>query len=112
MPVAALAMLAAMRTEDVVVAELQERVVLITGDEVDAAAVAAVAAAGASSRDEFLAAKGNTAVASVSSTHGDFGFVDEHWGAGKSLIRPDEGLSYSAGWMLMNRPEWPLSSNL
>ena len=78
MLVAAFAMPAAVRTERVVVAEFQERVFLIVGDQVDAAAVTAVASARTASGDKLFPPKGNTAVPAVSGVHRDFGFVYEH----------------------------------
>ena len=78
MLVAAFAVPAAVRAKRVVEAEFQERVFLVVGDQVDAAAVAAVTAARTAPRDELLPPKGNATVTAVSGVHRDFGFVDEH----------------------------------
>jgi len=78
MLVAAFAVPAAVRTERVVVAEFQERVFLIVGDQVDAAAVAAVTSARTASGDKLFPPKGNTAVPAVSGVDRDFRFVYEH----------------------------------
>ena len=48
------------------------------GDDVDRAAVAAVAAVGAAARDELLAAEAQAAVAAVAGSDVDVDFVDEH----------------------------------
>ena len=48
------------------------------GDDVDGAAVAAVAAVGAAARDELLAAEAEAAVAAVAGGDVDVDFVDEH----------------------------------
>src|SRR5678815_2490763 len=78
MPVAAFAMAAAARTKDMLVTKLQESVVLVAGDDVDAAAVPAVSATRPAPGNEFFPPEGDASVATVSSTHGDLGFVDEH----------------------------------
>ena len=77
--IAALAMLAAARAKDVVVTKFEERVVLIARDDVDAATIAAVSAARAPAGNEFLPTKGDASMAAVSGSHGNLGFVDEHW---------------------------------
>ena len=48
------------------------------GDDVDGAAVAAVAAVGAAARDELLAAEAQAAGAAVRRPHEDVDLVDEH----------------------------------
>ena len=68
---------AAVRTERVVVAEFEERVFLIVGDQVDAAAVAAVTSARTASGDELFPPKGNASVPAVYGVHRDFGLVYE-----------------------------------
>src|SRR4030095_8973803 len=84
--IAAFTVFAAAGAEDVVVAELEECVVLIARDDVDAAAVATVTAAGTAPRDELLPQKGDASVPAVSGTDGDLGFVDEHGGRGADVL--------------------------
>ena len=59
-------------------AEVDERVLAGGGDDVDGAAVAAVAAVGPAARDELLAAEAQAAVAAVAGGDVDVDFVDEH----------------------------------
>src|SRR5271168_2399719 len=56
----------------------QQGVLVDSGDELDAAALPAVAARWASARDELLPAEGHTAAAAVSGFHVDSGFVNKH----------------------------------
>ena len=86
------------------------------GDDVDRAAVAAVAAARAAARHELLAAERQAAASAVSGRDVDVDFVDEHrnlvigdWRSGNALTRsPDHPITkfadYSTGMMLMTRP--------
>jgi hypothetical protein len=64
-------------TEYVVEAEFEEGVFVGVRDQIDAAAVAAVAAAGTALGDELLPPEGNAAVPAVTGLNCDFGFVDE-----------------------------------
>ena len=59
------------------VAEVRQRVQPLPRDQVDVAAVAAVAAVRPAERDELLAAKADHAAAAVAGLHLDRGFVDE-----------------------------------
>jgi len=52
--------------------------VVEVGFEVDAAAVAAVAARGTAARNVFFAAEGHAAVAAVAGLHEDLGFINKH----------------------------------
>ena len=63
--------------EFAVVAVAQQRIVVGVGFQIDAAAVAAVAAGRTTARDEFLAAKRHAAVPAVPGFHQYFCFVDE-----------------------------------
>ena len=72
------AVLAALRLVFGVVAEVNERVVLLGADHDDIAAPAAVAARGAAAGDELLTAEGHAAVAAVASFDPNFCFIDEH----------------------------------
>src|SRR5581483_550132 len=76
--VRAFAVAPAVRLEFPVVAVAQQRVVVRIGLDVDAAAVAAVAAGGSSARNIFLAAECHAAVAAVAGLHVDFCFIDKH----------------------------------
>ena len=77
MAIAAFAVAAAFGSEDVIVAEFQEGVLVAIGDEVDVAAVAAITAAGSALWHELLAAEGNAAMTAVACFDCDLGFVDE-----------------------------------
>ena len=77
---AAHAVLAALRLELALVAEVDQGVEVFVGLDPDVAAVAAVAAVGPAQRDELLAPEAHAAVAAVSGDHCDFGFVDEFHG--------------------------------
>jgi len=77
-PVAALAVPAAAGAELALVAEIQQRVELAGADEHHVAALAAVAAAGAAARDEFLPPEGDAAVAAGAGPDLDGGVIDEH----------------------------------
>ena len=59
-------------------AEVNERVAVRIGDEIDRAALAAVAAIGTAARDELLAAEAERAAAAVAGLDVDVDFVDEH----------------------------------
>ena len=67
-------------------AEVNERVAVRIGDEIDRAALAAVAAVGAAARDELLAPEAEGAAAAVAGVDVDVDFVDEH-GDRRSGIR-------------------------
>ncbi len=59
-------------------AEVDEGVVAEGGGHEDVAAVAAVAAGGASAGNELFAAEGHAAIATVASFYTDFCFIDKH----------------------------------
>ncbi len=70
-------------------AEVDEGVQVRAGDDVDRAAVSAVASAGTAARDIFLSPEGQTAAAAVSCRDVDVYFVDEHliiWPSGHFVI--------------------------
>jgi hypothetical protein len=71
---------AAFGAECVIESELQERIFVDVRRDVDTAAIAAVAAARAAPRDEFLSAEGDATMSAVPGLNCDFGFVDEHDG--------------------------------
>ena len=77
----AFAVAAAVGFEFAIVAVAQQRVVVRIRFEVDAAAMAAVAARRSAARHEFFAAKRDAAVSAVAGLHVDFGFVNEHHGS-------------------------------
>ena len=79
MTIAALTMASTRGAECLIEAEFEKRVLVRIGHEIDAAAVASVAAAGPASRHELLPPEGNTAMSAIAGPYGDFGFVDEHW---------------------------------
>jgi hypothetical protein len=58
--------------------EMQQSVVVFARDKNDIAAPPAVAAAGSSARNEFLAAKRKTAIAAVARLHADSYFINKH----------------------------------
>src|SRR5207342_3436524 len=74
------AVLAAPGAELLLVAEVDQRVEVLVGDQPDAAAIATVAAIGAAERNELLTAEANATVAAVTCDDLDFGFVDEFHG--------------------------------
>ncbi len=65
-------------------AEVDERVDVGAGNDVDRPAVPAVAAAGAAARDELLAAEREAALSAVARFDVDVDFVDEHLLEGKN----------------------------
>jgi hypothetical protein len=75
--IAAFAVPSASGAEHVVESEFEKRVFVGVGDEIDAAAVAAIATAGTALRDELLPPESNAAVPAVTGFDCDFGFVDE-----------------------------------
>ncbi|KAG1364579.1 hypothetical protein G6F61_013821 [Rhizopus arrhizus] len=72
---AAHAVLAALRLEDAVMAEVDQGVQVFVGADVHAAARTAVAAVRAAERNELLATEANASVAAVAGEHFDFCFV-------------------------------------
>src|SRR5690606_21650832 len=75
------AVLAALGTEPLLVAEVDQGIEVFRRLQPHAATVAAVAAVRPAERDELLAPESHAAVAAVAGGGGDFGFVDEfHWG--------------------------------
>ncbi len=76
--VGAFAVTAAIGFEFAIVAVAQKRVVVRIRFEINAAAVAAVAAGRTAARNEFLASKRNAAVAAVAGLHQYFCFVNKH----------------------------------
>ena len=77
-PIAALAVTAALGFMLGVEAEVQQRILVLVGDQVDVAAAAAIAAARPSARDELLPPERQAAIAAVARLHVDSDFVDEH----------------------------------
>ena len=75
--VASSAVLSAFGSENMVITKLQKGVFVVITDEVDAAAVAAISAAGTAARNKFLAAESDAAVSAVSGFDSDPGLVDE-----------------------------------
>ena len=81
--VRAFAVASAIGLEFAIVAVAQKRVVVRIRFEINAAAVAAVAARRAAARNVFFAAERDAAVAAVAGLHENFGFVNEHVGQPK-----------------------------
>src|SRR5690606_26731206 len=79
---AAHAVLAALGLELALVAEVDQGVEVLVGQQPDVAALAAVAAVRPAQRDELLAPEAHAAVAAVAGSDGDFSFVDQLHGAG------------------------------
>jgi hypothetical protein len=81
--------LAALGRELGMKAEVDEGVDVRAGDNVDRAAVPAVAAARAAARDELLAAERQTATPAVARFDVNVDFVDENtlYSSGRTLIR-------------------------
>lgn len=75
-------------------AEVDERVAVGIGDEIDGAAAAAVAAIGSAARNEFLPAETESAAAAVAGGDMDLDFVYEQRST----------LAYSTGRTLIRRP--------
>jgi len=75
--VAAFAVPSAFGAEDMVESEFEKRVLVGIRDEIDVAAVTAIAAAGTALRDELLPPEGNATVPAVTGFDCNFGFVDE-----------------------------------
>ena len=71
-------MAAAIGFEFAVVAIAKQSVVVKVGFEIDAAAIAAVAAGGAAARNVFFAAEGHAAIAAVTGLQEYFGFINKH----------------------------------
>ena len=65
-------------------AEIDQRVEVLVGDQPDAAAVAAIATVRAAERNEFLATEAHAAVAAVAGLYVDLGFVDEFHGRARA----------------------------
>ena len=76
---AALTMASTLCAEGVIVSELQQGVFLGVGDQVDAAAIAAITAAGPAPGDELLAPKRNATVTAAAGLDCNFGLIDEHF---------------------------------
>jgi hypothetical protein len=77
MTIAAFAVTATVGSEGVAVPKLQERVFVGFRDEINVAAITAISAAGAATRDELLPTERDTTVTAVACLDCDFGFVDE-----------------------------------
>jgi len=58
--------------------EMQKGVLVLTGDEANIAAAAAIAAARTAARDIFFAPKSQTAIATVAGLYVDPDFINEH----------------------------------
>jgi hypothetical protein len=74
----AFAVAPAIRAEEAIEAVAQQSVLMLGGDEPDAAAISAVAAGRAAARNILLAAERDAAVSAVAGLHYDFGFVNKH----------------------------------
>src|SRR3546814_10932549 len=73
-------------------AEVDQGVEVLRRLQPHAAAAAAIAAIGPAERDELLAPETDAAVAAVSGSDGDFGFVDQLHGAGIKGRRGMKGM--------------------
>src|SRR5581483_228560 len=114
--IAALTVAAALCLVLGIVAECQQRILMLRRDQYDVAAAAAVAAAGAAFRNVFFAAKGQTAVAAITGLHQNSCFVDEHRKAAGEKRRlecgrpqPARKLDYALALTLTNLPMRPRS---
>jgi hypothetical protein len=76
--VAALAVASALGLMLRVESEMKKGILVLTGDQVDIAAAAAIAAAGTSVRDILLPPKSETAIPAVSGLYVDPDFVNKH----------------------------------
>lgn len=74
------AVLAALRTERALVAEVDQGIEILVGDQPHTAAIAAVATIRPTQRDELLAAKADAAIAAIAGRDLDFRFVYEFHG--------------------------------
>lgn len=70
------AILATLRLEGALMAEVDQRVDVLVGHDPHASATAAIATIRPTERDELLAAKADTAIAAIAGTDQDFRFVD------------------------------------
>jgi hypothetical protein len=61
-----------------VVTQVEQRVVVLAGDQNDITAIAAIAAAGAAARNEFLAPERKNTVAAVAGFDVDYYLINEH----------------------------------
>jgi hypothetical protein len=68
----------ALGSEVAIVAEFQEGVEVLGTFQINAAAVAPIATAGAATRDELLPPESHTAVSACARRHVDLGLVNEH----------------------------------
>ncbi len=71
-------MAAAIGLEFAIVTVAEQRVVVNVGFEIDAAAMAAVAAGGTATGHVFFTPEGHATVAAVAGLHEYFGFINEH----------------------------------
>ena len=76
--VRAFAVAAAIGLEFAIVTVAKQSIVVWIGFQIDAAAMAPVAAGGSTARNIFFAPKGHAAVAAVAGLHEYFGFINEH----------------------------------
>jgi len=67
------------RLEVMIETKFKKCVFVTIGDQIDVAAITAVATAGTATRHKFLAAKGDGAMPAVARFYCDFGFVNEQW---------------------------------
>ena len=77
---AAHAVLAALRAVDTLVAEVDQGIDALVGNQPDAAAAAAIASVRATERNELLAPEADAAAAAVAGMDVDGGFVDKFHG--------------------------------
>jgi hypothetical protein len=78
MTIAAFSMAATLGAKCVIESKLEESVFVSVGHEINAPAIAAIAAAGSASRDKLFPAERNATVTTVAGFHCNLGFVDEH----------------------------------
>jgi hypothetical protein len=76
--VGAFAMAAAIGLEFAIVTVAEQCVVVNVGFEIDAAAMAAVAAGGTATGYVFFAPESHTSIAAIAGLHEYFGFINEH----------------------------------
>src|SRR5262245_56374817 len=67
------------RVEVMIETKFEKCVFVTIGDQIDVAAVTAVATAGTATRHKFLAAEGDRAMPAIARFYCDFGFVNEQW---------------------------------
>ena len=112
--VGALAVATGVGTEFTIEAETEERVLVGSGDELDAATRAAVATGGAATRDELLPAEGDTTATAITGFHVDASFINKHGGSSAvSWSNYDTGETMpTTGWGSKKGADPPSQSGL